>query len=173
MTSSFVLTGGGTGGHVFPALAVARVLKERGHRLLFVGTHEGMEAQIVPPAGYDMEFIRSSGLNRVGLRQQLRSSLQLPFSIAAAAGILKRFRPAAIFSMGGFVAGPVMLAALLRRIPLIVMEPNAVPGFANRQVAKYVYRALVGFQSTRAWFPADRCEVTGLPVRPRVFYAPT
>jgi UDP-N-acetylglucosamine--N-acetylmuramyl-(pentapeptide) pyrophosphoryl-undecaprenol N-acetylglucosamine transferase len=169
MSNAFVLTGGGTGGHVFPALAVARVLHERGHRLLFIGTRDGMESQIVPAAGYDMEFIRSSGLNRVGLKKQMQSVLNLPFSIAAAAKLLRSFKPAALFSMGGYVAGPVMIAAILAGIPLIVMEPNAIPGFANRQVAKRVYRALVGFESTVRWFPRDRCEVTGLPVRPEFF----
>ncbi len=169
MPYSLLLTGGGTGGHVFPALAVARVLQERGHRLLFVGTREGMESRLVPEAGYEMEFIRSGALNRVGLRRQLQTAMQLPVGIAAARQVLGRFRPDAVFSMGGFVAGPVMIAAALSRIPLIVMEPNAVPGFANRKVARHVYRALLGFESTRACFPAGRSEVTGLPVRPEFF----
>lgn len=169
MPYSFVLTGGGTGGHVFPALAVASVLRERGHEVLFVGTREGIEARLVGDAGYRMEYIRSSGLNRVGLRQQVQTAMQLPGSIAGASAVLRHCRAQAVFSMGGYVAGPVMLGALLRRIPLIVMEPNAIPGFANRRVARRVYRALLGFESTRRWFPNDRCEVTGLPVRPEFF----
>ncbi|MBV9767296.1 MAG: undecaprenyldiphospho-muramoylpentapeptide beta-N-acetylglucosaminyltransferase [Acidobacteriaceae bacterium] len=169
MPYSFVLTGGGTGGHIFPALAVARILRERGHRLLFIGTREGMEARLIPEAGYEIEFIRSSGLNRVGVREQVRTMMQLPASVAAASRALRSFRPQAVFSMGGYVAGPVMLAAVLNRIPLIVMEPNAIPGFANRKVARRVYRALLGFESTRAWFPRSKCEVTGLPVRPEFF----
>lgn len=169
MPYSFVLTGGGTGGHVFPALAVARVLAERGHRLLFVGTQEGIESRLVPEAGYEMEFIRSSGLNRVGFRKQVQSAMQLPVGIAAAGRALGRFRPDAIFSTGGFVAGPVMIACAMRKIPLVVMEPNMVPGFANRKVARYVYRALVGFEATRVCFPPGRSEVTGLPVRPEFF----
>ncbi len=169
MAYSFVLTGGGTGGHVFPALAVARVLAERGHRILFIGTREGIESRLVPEAGYEMEFIRSGGLNRVGLRKQVQSAMRLPVAIAAAGRALGHFRPDAVFSTGGFVAGPVMIAAALRHIPLIVMEPNMVPGFANRKVARYVYRALVGFERTRACFPAGRSEVTGLPVRPEFF----
>lgn len=167
--ASFVLTGGGTGGHVFPALAVARVLVERGHRLLFIGTREGIESRLIPEAGYEMEFVRSSGLNRVGLRKQIQSAMRLPVGIAAAGGVLGRFQPNAIFSTGGFVAGPVMIAAALRRIPLVVMEPNMAPGFANRKVARYVYRALLGFEATRACFPPGRSEVTGLPVRPEFF----
>jgi UDP-N-acetylglucosamine--N-acetylmuramyl-(pentapeptide) pyrophosphoryl-undecaprenol N-acetylglucosamine transferase len=169
MPYSFILTGGGTGGHVFPALAVARALTERGHRLLFIGTSEGIESRLVPEAGYEMEFIRSGALNRVGLRKQIRSAMQLPLGIAAAGRVLRRFRPNAVFSMGGFVAGPVMIAAAMARIPFIVMEPNAVPGFANRKVARHVYRALLGFEATRACFPPGRSEVTGLPVRSEFF----
>jgi UDP-N-acetylglucosamine--N-acetylmuramyl-(pentapeptide) pyrophosphoryl-undecaprenol N-acetylglucosamine transferase len=154
---------------VFPALAVARVLAGRGHRLLFIGTREGIESRLVSEAGYEMEFIRSGGLNRVGVRKQIQSALRLPVGIAAAGSVLGRFRPEAIFSTGGFVAGPVMIAAALRHIPLIVMEPNMVPGFANRKVARYVYRALVGFEATQRCFPEGRSEVTGLPVRPEFF----
>jgi UDP-N-acetylglucosamine--N-acetylmuramyl-(pentapeptide) pyrophosphoryl-undecaprenol N-acetylglucosamine transferase len=169
MKHSFVLTGGGTGGHIFPALAVAQVLRDRGHRLLFIGTREGMESRLVPEAGYDMEFIRSGALNRVGLRQQLQTAFQLPLGVLTASGILRKFRPRAVFSMGGFVAGPVVLATSVARIPLVVMEPNAVPGFANRKMARYVYRALLGFEVTRKWFPPSRSEVTGVPVRPEFF----
>jgi UDP-N-acetylglucosamine--N-acetylmuramyl-(pentapeptide) pyrophosphoryl-undecaprenol N-acetylglucosamine transferase len=128
-----------------------------------------MESKLVPEGGFDIEFVRSGGLNRVGLRQQLQTLFALPSGIAAAIGLLRKFKPKAIFSMGGFVAGPVMLAAILSRIPVVVMEPNAIPGFANRQVARHVYRALLGFESTQRWFPKGRWEVTGLPVRPEFF----
>jgi len=163
------MTGGGTGGHVFPALAVARVLRQRGHQVLFIGTREGMESRLVPDAGFEIQFIRSGGLKRVGLRKQVQTAALLPASIGAAWRFLRRFRPQAVFSMGGYVAGPVMAAALVCGIPLIVMEPNAVPGLANRRVARRVYRALIGFEATRAWFPEGKCEVTGLPVRSEFF----
>jgi UDP-N-acetylglucosamine--N-acetylmuramyl-(pentapeptide) pyrophosphoryl-undecaprenol N-acetylglucosamine transferase len=169
MPYSFVMTGGGTGGHVFPALAVARVLRERGHKLLFIGTQAGMEARLVPEAGYEIAFVRSGALKRVGIRRQLQNAWQLPWGAAAAARLLRRFGAQAVFSTGGFVAGPVMAAALVWRIPLIVMEPNAIPGLANRRFARHVYRALIGFESTQRWFPAGRTEVTGLPVRPEFF----
>ena len=169
MPYSFVMTGGGTGGHVFPAIAVARVLRERGHRALFIGRDSGIEARLVAEAGFEMEHIDIGQLNRVGMLRQLRTTSQLPFSVIAASRIVKTFRPAAVFSMGGFVAGPVMIASVLRKIPLIVMEPNAVPGFANRKVARYVYRALLGFEATCKSFPPGRSEVTGLPVRSEFF----
>ena len=165
MQYRFLLAGGGTGGHVFPALAVARLLRDRGHELLFVGTREGMESKLVPDAGHDIEFIRIGGLNRVGLKTQFKSAWQLPTSVVAALNLIRRWNPHALFSMGGYVAGPVMLAATLRRLPLIIMEPDAVPGFANRQLAGRVYKALVGFDSTARYFPCGRTEVTGLPIR--------
>lgn len=170
MAYSFVLTGGGTGGHVFPALAVAQVLREHGHKLLFIGTPEGMEARLVPEAGHEIRFVRSGALNRVALRRRVQTVAVLPASIASAWQILRRFRPDAVFSMGGYVAGPVMSAAVLLRLPLIIMEPNAIPGFANRRIAQRVYRALVGFESTRRWFPEARSEVTGVPVRAEFFH---
>lgn len=172
MAYSFVFTGGGTGGHVFPALAVAEVLREQGHRILYVGTREGMEARIVPEHGYEMAFVPSGKLNRVGLLEKLRTAASLPASVLAARSILKTFGAQAVFSMGGYVAGPVMAGALSAGMPLVIMEPNALPGAANRLVAKRVQRALLGFESTRSWFPADRSEVTGVPVRPAFFSVP-
>ncbi len=169
MPYSFVLTGGGTGGHIFPALAVGRVLRERGHRLLFIGTRAGMESRLVPEAGFEIQFIRSGGLNRVGFRKQIQTGAQLPASIAAAWRLLRAFRPHAVFSTGGYVAGPVMLAARLSRTPIVLLEPNMIPGFTNRRVARWVYRALLGFGATEAWFPRGRSEVTGLPVRAEFF----
>ena len=169
MAYSFMITGGGTGGHVFPALAVARVLRERGHRLLFIGTRAGMEARLAPEAGFEIEFIRVGALNRVRLGRKLQTLAQLPVSIAGAAHLLRKFEARAVFSMGGYVAGPVMIAALLAGKPLVVMEPNAIPGFANRRVARWVYRALVGFEMTRKFFPPAKSEVTGMPVRAEFF----
>ena len=96
MPYPFVLTGGGSGGHVFPAVAVARVLRERGHRPLFIGTRQGMESRLVPEAGFDLEFIRIGALNRVGRRKQLQTASQLPLSIGAAWRLLRRFQARAV-----------------------------------------------------------------------------
>ncbi len=169
MAYSFILTGGGTGGHVFPALAVGEVLRARGHKLLYVGTRDGIEARLVPDAGFHMEYVRSGAFNRVGAGQKLETMLRIPGSVRSARTLLQRFPARAVFSMGGYAAGPVMIAAITLGIPLVVMEPNAIPGVANRWAARWVYRALLGFESTRRWFPAARTEVTGLPVRPAFF----
>src|SRR5580698_704972 len=127
MSSTFVMAGGGTGGHVIPALAVARALRARGHAVRFIGTRRGMEAKLVPPENFPIEWIEIGGLKRVGLRQTLATLADLPSSIWQAARMLKNAHPAAVFSMGGYVAGPVLLAALWKNLPVVVMEPNAVP----------------------------------------------
>lgn len=170
--SSFVMAGGGTGGHVLPALAVAQELRGRGHAVRFIGTARGIEARLVPAAGFPIEWIEIGGLNRAGLRRTIETLAELPFAVWQAARLLQRFRPAAVFSTGGYVAGPVLLAALWKRIPVVVMEPNAVPGFTHRKLAPFVARALVSFPETARWFPEGRTEVTGLPVRSEFFSIP-
>jgi len=171
--ASFVLAGGGTGGHVIPALAVARELRARGHTVRFVGTERGIEAQLVPAQDFPIDWIAIGGLNRVGWRQTLMTLLELPWSIWQASRVLDRAHPAAVFSTGSYVAGPVILAALWKSIPVVAMEPNAVPGFTHRRIGRFVARALVGFPETARWFPKGRTEITGLPVRDAFFALPS
>jgi len=166
---SFVMAGGGTGGHVIPALAVARELRRRGHEACFIGTKQGMEAKLVPAEGFRIEWIEIGGLKRVGAAQTLRTLFQLPLSAASVAARFKRERPSAVFSMGGYVAGPVMLAAWRRRVPAVLMEPNAMPGMTNRWMGRFARRALLSFPEAAAFFPRGRTEVTGVPVRAEFF----
>lgn len=168
----FVMAGGGTGGHVIPSLAVAEELRRLGHEVLFVGTRRGMEATIVPRAGHSIEWINIGGLQRVGTAQTLRTLVQLPASVLKSLAILHRSRAAAVFSMGGYVAAPVMAACVISGRPIVLMEPNAMPGLVSRRFAGRVARALVGFQETTTWFPPGRTEVTGLPVRQAFFEIP-
>ncbi|MCU1340222.1 MAG: UDP-N-acetylglucosamine--N-acetylmuramyl-(pentapeptide) pyrophosphoryl-undecaprenol [Bryobacterales bacterium] len=170
--ASFVMAGGGTGGHVMPALAVARELRSRGHSVRFIGTRRGLEAKLAPAEGFPIEWIEIGALMRVGLRKTLATLTELPFSVWEASRLLDRDRPAAVFSTGGFVAGPVLLAALWKRLPVVVMEPNAIPGFTHRKLARFVARALVSFPETARWFPPAVTEVTGLPVREEFFAIP-
>jgi len=164
------MAGGGTGGHVIPALAVARELRARGHSVFFVGTERGLESRLVPAEGFELVRIEIGGLNRVGLRQKVVTLGRLPLTTL---GCGKCVRDAgAVFSMGGYVAGPPVMAALLRRRPVVVMEPNAVPGFTNRVIGRMVTRALISFPETAAYFPAGRTELTGLPVREEFFQIP-
>jgi UDP-N-acetylglucosamine--N-acetylmuramyl-(pentapeptide) pyrophosphoryl-undecaprenol N-acetylglucosamine transferase len=163
------MAGGGTGGHVIPALAVARELQQRGQDVLFVGTSVGLEAKLVPAAGFPLEYIEIGGLKNVGVLRKVRSIWQLMLSTAHVGMLIGQRRPSAVFSMGGYVAGPVVIAAILRGIPFVIMEPNAVPGFTNRKIARQVYRALISFPETARYFPEGRTEQTGLPVREEFF----
>jgi len=170
---TFVMAGGGTGGHVIPALAVARELRLRGHSVRFIGTRRGIESKLVPAADFPIDWIEIGGLNRVGLRQMMTSLAELPWSVFEAARMLDRARPVtAVFSMGGYVAGPVLIAALWKRLPVVVMEPNAVPGFTHRKLAPFIAKALVSFEETVRYFPKGRAEVTGRPVRDEFFAIP-
>ncbi len=161
------MAGGGTGGHVIPALAVARELKQRGHDVIFVWTARGMEAKLVPAEGFLLTLIDIGGLNRVGARKMISTLARLPFTTIGCGKLVRG--AAAVFSMGGYVAGPPVMAALLRRVPVVVMEPNAVPGFTNRVIGRFVTRALISFNETAARFPKGRTVVTGLPVREEFF----
>jgi UDP-N-acetylglucosamine--N-acetylmuramyl-(pentapeptide) pyrophosphoryl-undecaprenol N-acetylglucosamine transferase len=163
----FLMAGGGTGGHVIPALAVARELRLRGHKVFFVGTQRGLEAKLVPAAGFELKTIDIGGLNRVGMRQKIATLSRLPLATAHGARLLRGV--SAVFSMGGYAAGPPVMAALVSRVPVVVMEPNAVPGFTNRAIGRFVYRALVSFPETAAFFPGGKTEITGLPVRQEFF----
>lgn len=166
---TIIMAGGGTGGHVIPAIAVARQLVMRGHTPVFVGTRTGFEARLVPPSGFTLEYIQIGGLKRVGAAQTVRTFRQLPLSVIKVLGMFDRHRPAAIFSMGGYVAGPVVLAGLMRRLPIVVLEPNAMPGFTNRRIGRFVSRALLSFPESARFFPPGRSEVTGVPIRREFF----
>jgi UDP-N-acetylglucosamine--N-acetylmuramyl-(pentapeptide) pyrophosphoryl-undecaprenol N-acetylglucosamine transferase len=170
MKGNFVMAGGGTGGHVIPALAVARELRSRGNAVRFIGTRRGIEAKLVPASDFPIDWIEIGGLNRVGLRRMMTSLAELPVSVWQAARLLDRAGPVtAVFSMGGYVAGPVLIAALWKRLPIVIMEPNAIPGFTHRKLARFVAKALVSFEETVRYFPKGRAEVTGRPVRDEFF----
>jgi UDP-N-acetylglucosamine--N-acetylmuramyl-(pentapeptide) pyrophosphoryl-undecaprenol N-acetylglucosamine transferase len=167
--ATIVMAGGGTGGHVMPLLAVARQLRSEGHQSVFIGTRNGFEAKLVPPAGFPIEFIEIGGLNRVGMLRKIRSLAQLPLSVLRSRKLLEKHKPSVVFSLGGYAAGPVVLAALWTKAPLVVMEPNAMPGLTNRKMGRFVCRALLSFPDAARYFPPGRSEITGLPVRPEFF----
>jgi UDP-N-acetylglucosamine--N-acetylmuramyl-(pentapeptide) pyrophosphoryl-undecaprenol N-acetylglucosamine transferase len=165
-----ILAGGGTGGHVFPALAIAEELRKRGHEIGFVGTARGIEMRLIPKAGFPLYLVRIGALNRVSLATRLRTLTDLPLSIFTAMGILRRFKANVVIGVGGYAAGPATIAAVLIRIPVMLFEPNIVPGFANRVMARFAAKAAVHFAQTGHWFSSF--EVTGVPVRPSFFTLP-
>ena len=129
-----VFTGGGTGGHVYPALAIASEFKKRGdEEILFVGTQNGMEAQIVPREGFDIEFIKASGFDRESKLSFIKSGIRLIFSLISAIKILRDFKPDIVVGTGGYVSASVLMAANFLKIPTYIHEQNAVPGLVNRK----------------------------------------
>jgi len=164
---------GGTGGHIYPALAVAKELTTRhaGSAVRFVGTARGLETRLVPQAGFDLSLIESAGLTNMSLGARLRGLWLLPKSFAAARNLIREFRPDVVVGAGGYVTGSVLLTAALMRIPTLVMESNAVPGFTNRRLARFVDAATVSFEATLPYF-RGRGVVTGNPVRREFFDIP-
>jgi UDP-N-acetylglucosamine--N-acetylmuramyl-(pentapeptide) pyrophosphoryl-undecaprenol N-acetylglucosamine transferase len=163
-----ILAGGGTGGHVIPALAVAQELQKRYNaEVLFIGTARGIENRLVPAAGFPLRLVQVGALNKVSLKTRLKTLFDLPRAVWDSRRILAEFRPDVVIGVGGYASGPVMLAAVLKRIPTLAFEPNVVPGFANRMVARMVSGAAVHFEETAQYF--SRAQVTGVPVREAFF----
>jgi UDP-N-acetylglucosamine--N-acetylmuramyl-(pentapeptide) pyrophosphoryl-undecaprenol N-acetylglucosamine transferase len=163
-----LIVGGGTGGHIIPALAVAHELQIRHNAdVLFVGTPRGLEIRLVPEAGFRLRLISVGPLKNVSWLTRLKTFLQLPGSIRQCKRLIREFRPDAVLGVGGYASGPGMAAALMMKVPTMAFEPNAMPGFANRLVGKRVQAAAVNFPAARRWF--RNAEVTGIPVRPKFF----
>lgn len=170
----FVVTGGGTGGHIYPALAIARGLKEKypGAEILYVGTEKGLEAGIVPRSGFPFRSIRLSGLRRRLTAQNLLVFWQAGAGTLKARKLIKNFKPLAVVGTGGYVCGPVIIAAGSLRIPTLIHEQNALPGVTNRVLSFFATQVATTFEDSIARFPRRaRVKLTGLPVRPEVLTA--
>jgi UDP-N-acetylglucosamine--N-acetylmuramyl-(pentapeptide) pyrophosphoryl-undecaprenol N-acetylglucosamine transferase len=169
---SLLIAGGGTGGHVFPALAVAREWLSRGERsVVFVGTERGMEARLVPRAGLPLETIRVAGLKGIGGAKFFRNVALLPAGLLDSERIIGRHRFGAAFGVGGYASGPMMLLAAMHSIPTVVFEPNVEPGFTNRVLARIATRLAVASEQTAARF-GRKAVVTGVPIRQEFFAIP-
>jgi len=163
-----ILAGGGTGGHVIPALAIANQLKKSyDAEVLFIGTARGIENRLVPAAGFPLQLVRVGALKNVSLTTRLKTAFDLPRAVWDAARMLNQFAPDVVIGVGGYASGPAMLAAVVKHIPTLAFEPNVVPGFANRMVARLVSGAAVHFEETAEYF--RHAEVTGVPVRQAFF----
>jgi UDP-N-acetylglucosamine--N-acetylmuramyl-(pentapeptide) pyrophosphoryl-undecaprenol N-acetylglucosamine transferase len=165
-----LIAGGGTGGHVFPALAVAHewLSRDASRKALFVGTTRGLEMKLVPQAGLPLETIRSAGLKGMGPLRLARNILQLGPAFLDSAAILNRHRFNAVFGVGGYAAGPVMLVAAMQELPSVIFESNAAPGFTNRVLANLASRIATGYPSVAERLGANAF-FTGCPVRPEFF----
>jgi UDP-N-acetylglucosamine--N-acetylmuramyl-(pentapeptide) pyrophosphoryl-undecaprenol N-acetylglucosamine transferase len=166
-----LIAGGGTGGHVVPALAIGRELRDRyGAEVRFVGTARGLETKMIPEAGFSLELVRSGQLKNVSLATRARTMLDLPLGVLRCIGLLRSFKPDVVVGVGGYASGPAMIAAVMMRVPTLAYEPNAAPGMANRLVGKYVSAAAVNFPETTKYF--RNATATGVPVRDEVFAVP-
>jgi UDP-N-acetylglucosamine--N-acetylmuramyl-(pentapeptide) pyrophosphoryl-undecaprenol N-acetylglucosamine transferase len=170
MHRPILVMAGGTGGHVYPALAVANALRARSQDVVWLGTHRGLEGRVVPAAGFDVEWISVRGLRRKGVVALLAAPFQLGWALVQSLGVIARRRPAAVLGMGGFVSGPGGLAAWLTRRPLVIHEQNAVAGLTNRllaRLARVVLQAFPGSFNSRV-----DAETVGNPVRADIAAVP-
>jgi len=165
-----LIAGGGTGGHVFPAIAIAREWLSRGkeREVVLVGTERGIEMKLVPQAGLPLETLRVAGLKGKGGATLLKNLAMLFPAMLDARRVLKKHKPVAAFGVGGYAAGPMMLATWLSRVPNIIFEPNAEPGFTNKVLARISSRIATGYAvSAQVW--GKKAILTGCPVRPEFF----
>jgi len=163
-----LIAGGGTGGHVIPALAIARELQSRYQaEVLFVGTARGLENRLVPQAGFGLMRVKVGALKNVSLITRMRTLFDLPRAVVQARKIIRVFHPDVVVGVGGYASGPAMAAAIMMRIPTLAFEPNYVPGFANKIVGHRVSAAAVHFEQTQKYF--YHAQVVGVPVRADFF----
>ncbi len=165
-----LIAAGGTGGHIYPGIAVAKEILKRdaASEILFVGTSRGLENKIVPENGFRLSLINSAGLKNVGLIGKLKGLFILPQSFLEARAIIKSFQPDVVVGAGGYVSGPVLLMASLMRVPTLVMDSNALPGFTNRRLAPFITKAALTFEEALPYF-GKKGIVTGNPVRKEFF----
>ena len=162
-----LIAGGGTGGHLYPGVALAEEITTRqpGNHVLFVGTARGIEARVVPELGFPIRFIDVIGLKGKGILGMIRGLLQVPVAFMQSIRILREFRPDVAIGVGGYASGPVMLAAFLMRLPTAILEQNTVPGITNRVLSRFVDAVYVMFESTAVQFPRRKVQALGNPIR--------
>jgi len=170
-----LIAGGGTGGHLFPGVAVAEELRRRqpDAEILFVGTRRGIENRVLPELGWPLELVEVSGLKTVGVLGALRGLFRLPRAIWQSRRIIKRFRPDVVIGVGGYASGPAVLAARLRGLPTAILEQNSIPGLTNRWLGKLVRRVFLAFAHSKRFFRARKVEMCGNPIRRSIVEALT
>lgn len=162
-----VIAGGGTGGHLFPGIAIAEEFLRRDKKteVLFVGTQRGIESKLLGPSGYKLSTIDVEGIKGRGIRALIKGFYQIPQSMWQSRRILKEFRPGIVIGVGGYASGPAVLAAYFMGLPTAIAEQNAAPGITNRILGKFVDKIFVTYAATADSFPASKVLVSGNPVR--------
>lgn len=171
--STLLIAGGGTGGHIYPAIAIAReyLARDASRRVVFVGTAKGLEKVIVPKAGFPLEMIDVGGLKGMGGLDLVRNVFRVPKGFLQAWRLIGKHRPDVVLGVGGYSSGPVLVAAKLRGVPTIIHEANAFPGLANRVVARFATAVAVAFQEALPRMKRPDGAVTGNPIRKEFFEA--
>jgi UDP-N-acetylglucosamine--N-acetylmuramyl-(pentapeptide) pyrophosphoryl-undecaprenol N-acetylglucosamine transferase len=162
-----LIAGGGTGGHLYPGIAIAEEVTAAGGEVLFAGTKRGLETKLVPAAGFRLELLDVSGLKGKSPRALAAGLARLPRALFQAFSILRAFRPDLVLGVGGYASGPVVLVAALLRYPTAIQEQNSRPGITNRILARLARRVFVAFEETRRFFPPKKLRLAGNPVRRR------
>ena len=166
MALSWIIAGGGTGGHVTPALALGEVIAARGESLLFIGSDQGLEARLVPEAGFELLTLPSQQVMGRSLIGKLSGAFRILAQVGRAQAALRERNADVVVSVGGFAAMPAALAALLTRRPLVLVEPNAIPGRVNRLTARFARRVFMGFDSAARHLPrSGKLKPVGIPLR--------
>src|SRR3954469_24296197 len=162
-----LIAGGGTGGHLFPGVAIAEELRARepAAAVRFVGTRRGIEARVLPELGWELSLIEVSGLKTVGARGALRGLLRLPRALWQARRVVREFAPDVVIGVGGYASGPVVLMARLAGLPTAIVEQNSIPGLANKILGRIVRTVFVSFDTSRAFFKPEKLVQAGAPVR--------
>lgn len=162
-----IIAGGGTGGHVFPAISIAEEILDRnsGNEVLFVGTEQGIEKRILPEKGYRVEFINSRGIVGKNFFQKVMAVISILGAMLSSLKILRDFRPDAVIGVGGYASGPTLLCASMSSIPTAVCEQNSIPGLANRILSRFVGKIFITFEESKEHLPAEKTVLTGNPIR--------
>jgi UDP-N-acetylglucosamine--N-acetylmuramyl-(pentapeptide) pyrophosphoryl-undecaprenol N-acetylglucosamine transferase len=165
-----VVAGGGTGGHLFPGIAVAEefLAREKGNEALFVGTEHGIEARVLPRLGFKIEFISASGIRGKNVFSQIKGLLMLLYGYAQSRRILKAFNPDRVLGVGGYASAPIVLAAGGMRIRRFIHEQNAIPGLTNKFLARFADRVFVSIEESEQFFPKEKTVLTGNPIRKEI-----
>ncbi|MCR2042892.1 undecaprenyldiphospho-muramoylpentapeptide beta-N-acetylglucosaminyltransferase [Anaerosalibacter massiliensis] len=168
----FLITGGGTGGHIYPALAIANEIRDRykNAEILYVGTEKGMESELVPKEGFDFRTVRVKGFPRKISKEIFKTVKELFLGLNDAKKIIKEFQPDIVIGTGGYVCGPVVYIASKKKIPTIIHEQNAFPGMTNKILSRYVNKIALSFEESKKYFKyPDKMYITGNPVRKSLF----
>lgn len=167
---NIIIAGGGTGGHLFPALAIARAVEKSisGVKVTFVGTARGLEAKIIPKEGFDIRFITSEGLVGKSAFRMLSSAFKIPLSLRESHRILKELKPDMVLGVGGYSSGPLVACARCMGIPTLIHEQNTLPGLTNKMLGKIVDTVAVTYHESIKYFPKDKTFLTGNPVRTEI-----